>query len=110
MTRSTQHHGLTRTQLSDLSEQLEEQRRFRVEQLAQLAAEFDEVETSAEREVREAIQYGARVALADILAARERLADGTYGRCVACAAPLSPDRLEVLPHAARCVDCQRGAG
>jgi len=28
------------------------------------------------------------------------------GRCVDCRGPISPERLEVLPEAARCVRCQ----
>lgn len=36
-----------------------------------------------------------------------RLDAGTYGRCVRCANPIAADRLEALPWAARCIDCQR---
>ena len=32
---------------------------------------------------------------------------GTFGRCVRCGRPIAPDRLEALPWAARCIDCQR---
>jgi RNA polymerase-binding transcription factor DksA len=47
------------------------------------------------------------VELHDVHAALERLAAGTYGTCVACGAPIQRARLERLPHAARCVGCQR---
>jgi DnaK suppressor protein len=36
-----------------------------------------------------------------------RLAAGSYGRCVRCGDPIAADRLEALPWAARCIDCQR---
>jgi DnaK suppressor protein len=36
-----------------------------------------------------------------------RLDDGTFGACVRCGNPIAPERLEALPWAARCIDCQR---
>jgi DnaK suppressor protein len=36
-----------------------------------------------------------------------RLDAGTFGTCVRCGQPIAPDRLEALPWAARCIDCQR---
>jgi DnaK suppressor protein len=36
-----------------------------------------------------------------------RLDDGTFGMCVRCGQPIAPERLEALPWAARCIDCQR---
>ena len=36
-----------------------------------------------------------------------RLADGTYGRCARCGRPIADERLDALPWAARCIDCQR---
>jgi len=36
-----------------------------------------------------------------------RLDDGSYGTCVRCGVAIAPDRLEALPWAARCIDCQR---
>ena len=35
-----------------------------------------------------------------------RLADGTFGACLACGRPIAPERLEALPWAAHCIDCQ----
>ena len=45
--------------------------------------------------------------LAQVEAALERLDAGTYGRCVGCGARIAPERLEALPWADRCIDCQR---
>lgn len=48
--------------------------------------------------------------LADIRAALERLDAGTYGDCTECGRPIDPERLEALPWAAHCIDCQRRLG
>ena len=39
-------------------------------------------------------------------AALLRVADGSYGLCEVCDKPIDPKRLEVTPHALRCIDCQ----
>jgi DnaK suppressor protein len=36
-----------------------------------------------------------------------RLDAGTFGTCVRCGKPIPLERLEALPWAARCIDCQR---
>jgi DnaK suppressor protein len=36
-----------------------------------------------------------------------RIDAGTFGACVTCGEPIAPERLEALPWAARCIDCQR---
>ncbi len=36
-----------------------------------------------------------------------RLDGGTFGTCVRCGQPIAPERLEALPWAPRCIDCQR---
>jgi DnaK suppressor protein len=48
--------------------------------------------------------------LADVEAALERIEAGTYGRCVRCGSPIAAERLEALPWAATCIDCQRLIG
>jgi RNA polymerase-binding protein DksA len=40
-------------------------------------------------------------------AALERIEAGTYGDCLRCGRPVAPERLEALPWAAHCIDCQR---
>ncbi len=39
-------------------------------------------------------------------AALRRLDDASYGVCLRCAKPIAPARLEALPWAAHCIDCQ----
>jgi RNA polymerase-binding protein DksA len=48
--------------------------------------------------------------LASVEAALGRLDDGTYGRCVRCDRPIAPERLDALPWAAQCIDCQKIVG
>lgn len=45
--------------------------------------------------------------LALVDAALARLDDGTFGTCVRCGRPIAAERLEALPWAPRCIDCQR---
>ena len=48
--------------------------------------------------------------LAELDAALARLDDGTYGTCVRCSRAIAPERLDALPWAAHCIDCQRIVG
>jgi DnaK suppressor protein len=48
--------------------------------------------------------------LAQVEAALARLDGGTYGTCTSCGRPVAADRLEAIPWAALCIDCQRTAG
>ena len=45
--------------------------------------------------------------LALVEEALARLEAGTFGTCVRCGGPVGADRLEALPWAARCIECQR---
>ena len=47
--------------------------------------------------------------LAGIAAARERVANGTYGECIDCGSPIPYGRLAAYPAATRCVGCQESA-
>ncbi len=42
-------------------------------------------------------------------AALARLDAGVYGTCVTCGRAIAPERLEALPSAAHCIDCQKRA-
>ena len=47
--------------------------------------------------------------LALVEAAEKRLADGTYGYCIACGEAIPVPRLRAAPAATRCTDCQTRA-
>lgn len=69
----------------------------------------DEADRAQERE-RQSVDGGLLdrylAELAEIAAAQERVAAGTYGRCVECREPIGGARLGAQPTAERCVDCQ----
>lgn len=54
-----------------------------------------------------ALRDRAEGQLALVDEALARFDAGTFGRCVRCGNAIAPDRLEALPWAARCIDCQR---
>jgi RNA polymerase-binding protein DksA len=54
-----------------------------------------------------ALRDRAEQQLALVDDALERLAAGTFGTCIRCGRPIAADRLEALPWAPRCIDCQR---
>ncbi len=60
-----------------------------------------------ERQHIAALADAARADLAEILAALDRLADGSYGTCEACGARISEERLDARPAARTCVGCTR---
>lgn len=86
---------------------LDDQRRFRTEQLVELAvAGAVATADDARGQVRSVLKKGAESALAEIDAALDRLAAGAYGSCDRCAELIPQDRLEVLPAARLCTRCQ----
>ena len=48
--------------------------------------------------------------LAQVEAALARLDEGTFGLCIRCGKPIAPERIEAIPWAAHCIDCQRVVG
>jgi DnaK suppressor protein len=52
-----------------------------------------------------ALLVDAEGRLAEVSAAAQRLADGSYGRCEMCGGPTGEERLAALPTARRCVSC-----
>ena len=57
-----------------------------------------------------ALREHTRTAVAAVEAALARLDAGTYGTCTACGRAITPERLEALPTAALCIECQRTKG
>jgi len=86
---------------------LQDERRFRAEQLAVLDAELA---TPDRHEcVKLALRIAATSALAEVDAALGRLAEGRYGVCVKCAQRIPADRLDVLPMTPLCMPCHYNA-
>lgn len=66
----------------------------------------DEAVLVVEREKEQALRRDAEEALLAVRAALAKLDRGTYGRCEQCGRPIAPRRLQALPHARLCLDCQ----
>jgi DnaK suppressor protein len=47
--------------------------------------------------------------LAEVTAALERIDRGTFGRCESCGRAVAKARLDIMPHARRCINCARRA-
>ena len=97
-------------------ELLEEQAKLR-EQLEWLeAAEYDSVgygnhiaddgTEAFEQAVGVALQRKVEATLEEVERALAKLDNGIYGLCEVCGARIDRARLEVLPHAECCLDCQ----
>ncbi|RFU19835.1 TraR/DksA family transcriptional regulator [Geodermatophilus marinus] len=58
-----------------------------------------------ERQQLATLLDAARRRLADVDAALERRAAGSYGRCERCGRPITPERLAARPATRSCIDC-----
>ena len=88
---------------------LEQQRRFRVDQLAELnAASLMPIASGNDprEEVALALRAAARTALTDIEAALHRIELGRFGQCQGCDSAIPLERLEILPMVSLCMPCQ----
>ncbi|ALO98427.1 TraR/DksA family transcriptional regulator [Streptomyces olivaceoviridis] len=110
---STTH--LSAEDLAALRRHLHEQRLFRQEQLRQLAGpvvtsraeDRPHRQAAAQTEVRVKLSASARMVLADVEAALERLDDGSYGTCHLCRRPIDRERLMIVPQCRYCSRCQQ---
>lgn len=102
--------------LADYRVILEEERDSLARQLAELGygeggglnydSNFaDTSQVTAERGEAEALAGELKDALAEVEAALERVAQGTYGRCARCGQQIAPARLEAMPAAQLCITC-----
>jgi DnaK suppressor protein len=96
-------------QLPAIRAELDQQRRFRTEQLEKLAVDAAEAVAAADQnrlQVTRVLTLAAESALSEIDAALQRLVEGSYGICERCAEPIPWERLEVLPMTRLCTPCQ----
>ena len=105
---ATRGARLSDQHLTVLRSMLEEQRTFRLEQLAQLHRPGPGGPlSSTDPEIFRSLAAGARAALRDVQGALWRMEDGSYGSCLQCDQPIGVERLEILPQTALCMACQR---
>jgi DnaK suppressor protein len=67
----------------------------------------DQANTAYTREFFFELGNGDRRVLRDVASALQKLDDGAFGTCERCNEPISEKRLEALPFARHCIDCQR---
>jgi RNA polymerase-binding protein DksA len=60
-----------------------------------------------DRELDYTLEENSEHLLTEIDAALKRIANGTYGTCTNCGNQIPEERLEALPWATLCIDCQR---
>lgn len=106
--------GPTAEELAELRLDLEEQRAFRVQQLAQLeqtapalVGSDGERAAPSQLEVHVKLCASARMVLTDVEAALQRMDEGTYAVCGRCRGPVALTRLRVIPQARYCENCHR---
>lgn len=95
---------------ADIGREVEKQRGQQIQDLVQRPADAEDYATAdvlmdlnlaeIDRDVKElrAVEY-----------ALERLKRGEYGICQSCGKQIDPARLEALPYAVLCIDCQTRA-
>ncbi|MFZ3573693.1 TraR/DksA family transcriptional regulator [Streptomyces sp. BH097] len=98
--------------LAALRDDLDEQRRFREDQLRRLAEAAAsrtgrslQQHSPAHSQVDQALAACARMVLTDVEAALDRIAEGGYGRCHRCRRTIDRDRLMIVPQARYCARC-----
>ncbi|MFB7290289.1 TraR/DksA family transcriptional regulator [Actinacidiphila glaucinigra] len=108
---------LSAEDLAALRASLHEQRLFRREQLRQIGAPVPapahrppDGRAAAREEVRAALAASARMVLADVEAALERMREGRYGICPLCRGPIPLTHLVVVPQARYCGRCRQARG
>jgi len=67
----------------------------------------DQANNAYTREFFFELGNGDRRLLRDVVAALEKIDDGSFGNCERCCEAIGDKRLEALPFARHCIDCQR---
>lgn len=98
--------GLPRQELAMLRAELLEQRGFRREQLLAIR-QSSRGPSAARAEVQDHLAVAARIVLADVEAALDRMNTGHYGQCRSCHGAVEPGRLRICPQALYCAECHR---
>ena len=113
----THAHPVSRARLADhlpaLRATLSQQRRFRLQQLAELEAEIDRgtaptnAADTARHEVTIKLATAARQALADVDETLTLITTGRYGRCRGCHTEIPIHLLRTIPTTQWCLNCRQ---
>lgn len=69
----------------------------------------DSATATLNREIDYTLEENSEHVLTSIDQALQRIENGTFGTCVRCGRQIAEERLEAIPYATRCIDCQRVA-
>jgi RNA polymerase-binding protein DksA len=67
----------------------------------------DSATATLNREIDSTLEENSEHVLTGINEALDRIDNGTFGMCEHCGAQIAVERLEAIPYATRCIDCQR---
>ena len=67
----------------------------------------DSATATLNREIDYSLEENSEHVLGAVNEALERIENGTFGTCVRCGKQIAEERLEAIPYATRCIDCQR---
>src|SRR2546428_10315684 len=70
----------------------------------------DQANTAYTREFFFELGNGDRRLLREVVMALQKIEDGSFGTCERCSEPIADKRLDALPFARHCIDCQRLVG
>jgi RNA polymerase-binding protein DksA len=69
----------------------------------------DSATATLNREIDYTLEENSEHVLSSIEQALQRIKNGTFGTCARCGRQIAEERLEAIPYATRCIDCQRVA-
>jgi RNA polymerase-binding protein DksA len=69
----------------------------------------DSATATLNREIDYTLEENSEHVLSSIEQALQRIENGTFGTCARCGRQIAEERLEAIPYATRCIDCQRVA-
>ncbi len=109
----TTNHKLTKLRLENdrkrLEDQLEQLKASRPTENRREGSPFgkreEEATETADLENRMALEQRTKEQLAEVERALEKFEKGNYGICELCGKPINPERLEALPQALYCMEC-----
>lgn|SRR5690348_12223433 len=102
----TNRHRALRQKLQELKDMGSRRDDLKIETVADA---LDQIVSGADRDLAVIRFDGNARLLRDVRDALERLEDGTYGFCEECEEPIQPRRLDAVPWARLCLNCQSSA-
>ena len=93
-------------ELAKLKEQLEQLEAIKYDSIGYSNHMADDATEAFDQAVGVALQRKVETSLEEVERALTKFENGTYGICEACGARIDRARLEALPHARCCLDCQ----